>query len=147
MRGLVMVLMVIDHASMAFDGHHVAKDSALYPDAMTHALPTAEFLTRWVTHLCAPTFVFLAGTALALSVEKKVVRGISAWEIDKGILIRGAIIALLDPTIISLGSGRCRRWRSGGSSSASWGRAWSGIPRATRRCSRRSRLRPTAATR
>jgi len=106
MSGLVMVLMVIDHASMAYDGHHVAEDSALYPDAGTMLLPAAAFFTRWITHLCAPTFVFLAGTALALSVERKVVKGVGAWTIDKGILIRGAIIALMDPTIISLGSGR-----------------------------------------
>ena len=71
MRGLVMLLMVIDHASMAFDGHHVAEDSALYAGAGTMALPAAEFFTRWITHLCAPTFVFLAGTALALSVERE----------------------------------------------------------------------------
>ena len=74
MRGLVMVLMVIDHASMAFDGQHVAEDSALYPGASTMALPAAEFLTRWITHLCAPTFVFLAGTALALSVERRMAK-------------------------------------------------------------------------
>jgi uncharacterized membrane protein len=105
MRGLVMVLMVIDHASMAFDGHHVAHDSALYPDAATMALPAAEFFTRWITHLCAPTFVFLAGTALALSIERRVLKGMNAWAIDKNILIRGAIIALMDPTLISFGSG------------------------------------------
>jgi uncharacterized membrane protein len=50
--------------------------------------------------------VFLAGVALALSVERRVAKGVNAWEIDKSILTRGAIIALLDPTIISLGSGR-----------------------------------------
>jgi uncharacterized membrane protein len=106
MRGLVMLLMVIDHSSMAFDGSHVAKDSALYADAATMALPSAEFFTRWITHLCAPTFVFLAGTALALSIERRASRGENPWEIDKSILIRGGIIALLDPTIVSLGSGR-----------------------------------------
>ena len=106
MRGLVMVLMVIDHASMAFDGNHLSEDSALYPYAATMALPAGEFLTRWMTHLCAPTFLFLAGAALALSVERRAAKGASAWSIDKGILARGAIIALLDPTIISLGSGR-----------------------------------------
>ena len=105
MRGLVMVLMVIDHASMAFDGNHLAKDSAWYPDAATMALPPWEFLTRWITHICAPTFVFLAGTSLALSSERRVLRGMNAWEIDKNILIRGAIIALMDPTLISFGSG------------------------------------------
>ncbi|HET7924528.1 MAG TPA: heparan-alpha-glucosaminide N-acetyltransferase domain-containing protein, partial [Rhodanobacteraceae bacterium] len=106
MRGLVMVLMVIDHASMAFDGSHLDDDSAMYPGAATMALPGGEFFTRWITHICAPTFVFLAGVALALSTERRVARGANAWEIDKKILTRGAIIALLDPTIISLGSGR-----------------------------------------
>jgi uncharacterized membrane protein len=108
MRGLVMVLMVIDHASMAFDRTHnqVALDSAMYAEAASTALPAAAFFTRWITHLCAPTFVFLAGASLALSVERRVGRGVNAWVIDKTILIRGAIIALMDPTIVSLGSGR-----------------------------------------
>lgn len=106
MRGIVMVLMVVDHAAMAFDAHHLDHDSALYADARSMALPAAEFFTRWMTHLCAPTFVFLAGTALALSVERRVLRQVNAWEIDKSMLIRGALVALLDPTLISLGSGR-----------------------------------------
>ena len=106
MRGFVMVLMVIDHASMAFDGGHLALDSAMYPNAATAPLPAAEFFTRWMTHLCAPTFVFLAGTSLALSIERRVARGVPAWEIDKTILVRGALIAVLDPTLVSLGSGR-----------------------------------------
>jgi uncharacterized membrane protein len=104
MRGLVMVLMTIDHASMAFDAHHLDNDSALYANASTMALPAAEFFTRWMTHLCAPTFVFLMGTSLALSVERRVVKGVDGWEIDKSMLIRGSIIALLDLTVISLGS-------------------------------------------
>lgn len=106
MRGFVMVLMIIDHASMAFDGHHISEDSAMYANAATTVLPAAEFFTRWITHICAPTFVFLMGTSLALSVERRVVKGVDAWEIDKSMLTRGAIIALLDPTLISLGSGR-----------------------------------------
>lgn len=107
MRGIVMVIMLIDHASMAFDGSHkdVAMDSARFKDAGTIALPAFAFFTRWIAHICAPTFVFLAGTALALSVERKVTKGIDAWVIDKGILIRGLIITLIDPTLISLGSG------------------------------------------
>ena len=104
MRGFVMVLMVVDHASMAFDAHHLDNDSAMYADAGTMALPAAEFFTRWMTHLCAPTFVFLMGTSLALSVERRVVKGVNAWEIDKNMLMRGSIIALLDLTLISLGS-------------------------------------------
>ena len=106
MRGLVMVLMVVDHASMAFDGSHLSTDSAMYPDAASTALPAGEFFTRWITHLCAPTFVFLAGASLALSVERRMAKGEPAWEIDKSIITRGVIIALLDLTVISLGSGR-----------------------------------------
>jgi uncharacterized membrane protein len=106
MRGLVMVLMIIDHVSMAFDGTHISKDSAMYPDAATMALPAAEFFTRWMTAICAPTFVFLAGTSLALSVERRVSKGIDPWEIDKNILIRGVIILLFDLTLVSFGSGR-----------------------------------------
>jgi uncharacterized membrane protein len=106
MRGFVMVLMIFDHASMSFDRDHVDHDSALYADARTMPLPGGEFFTRWMTHLCAPTFVFLAGTALALSVERRVAKGANAWEIDKNILTRGAIIVLLDVTVISLGLGR-----------------------------------------
>jgi uncharacterized membrane protein len=106
MRGFVMMLMIIDHASMAFDAGHLDEDSAMYPGAATLALPSGEFFTRWMTHICAPTFVFLAGVALALSIERRVAKGANAWDIDKNILTRGAIIALLDLTVISLGSGR-----------------------------------------
>jgi uncharacterized membrane protein len=107
MRGWVMVIMLIDHASMAFDGAHkeIAMDSARFADAGTITLPAFAFFTRWIAHICAPTFVLLAGTALALSAEKRAARGLNAWAIDKGMLIRGAIIAMIDPTLISLGSG------------------------------------------
>jgi uncharacterized membrane protein len=106
MRGLVMILMIIDHASMAFDGSHLSEDSAMYPDAATMALPAAEFFTRWMTHICAPTFVLLAGVALALSVERRVAKGVKAREIDTFIITRGAVIALIDLTVVSFGSGR-----------------------------------------
>ena len=104
MRGFVMILMMVDHVSMAFDGHHFAEDSArTFAGVMPEAL---IFLTRWITHLCAPTFVFLAGTALAISVERKVAKGIDAKIIDRGILTRGLFILLLDPTLVSLFSWR-----------------------------------------
>ena len=105
MRGFVMILMALDHVSMAYNAQHISTDSAaLYVSGS--ALPDFAFFTRWISHLCAPVFVFLAGTALAISVERKAARGIDSWLIDKDILFRGAFIALLDPTIISLFSGR-----------------------------------------
>lgn len=106
MRGFVMILMVVDHASMAFNGNHysIARDSVT--TYLGAPLPLWEFLVRWSSHICAPTFVFLAGSALALSVERKVARGVDAWSIDRFILERGFIIALMDPTIVSLTTGR-----------------------------------------
>ncbi len=105
MRGLVMVFMVLDHVSMVYNVNHIGTDSAAKYISGT-ALPAFEFFSRWITHLCAPVFVFLAGTALAISVERKVAKGINSWQIDKDILIRGGFIALLDPTIISFFSGK-----------------------------------------
>jgi len=105
MRGFVMILMMVDHASMAFDGNHFSADSAALFDPNA-SLGAFTFLTRWVTHLCAPTFVFLAGAALALSIERRASRGQDPWSIDRTILTRGLFIALLDPTLVSLFSGR-----------------------------------------
>jgi uncharacterized membrane protein len=106
MRGFVMVLMIVDHASMAYDAGHLDEDSAMFAGSATMALPGPEFFTRWMTHICAPTFVFLAGVALALSIERRVAKGVSAAEIDKNLIIRGLIIGLLDLTVISFGSGK-----------------------------------------
>src|SRR5262249_32116340 len=76
-------------------------DSAfMYQPGM--ALPAGQFFTRWITHLCAPTFVFLAGTALALSTEKQLAAGKPAGAIDRFIVTRGLLIALLDPLWTSL---------------------------------------------
>ncbi|HMC95333.1 MAG TPA: heparan-alpha-glucosaminide N-acetyltransferase domain-containing protein [Polyangia bacterium] len=95
MRGLVMILMAIDHSSGAFNGGHLFTDAAfLYrPGA---PLPAAQFLTRWITHLCAPTFLFLAGVGLAFTVAKRRDRGASAGAIDRYILVRGVIIAAFE---------------------------------------------------
>lgn len=105
MRGIVMILMVLDHVSMAYDVNHLSTDSAAMFKAGAQ-LPDFAFLTRWVTHICAPTFVFLAGTALAISVERRLARGQDPGSIDRGIMIRGAFIAALDPTLISFFSWR-----------------------------------------
>ncbi|MCW8832542.1 MAG: heparan-alpha-glucosaminide N-acetyltransferase domain-containing protein, partial [Colwellia sp.] len=91
--------------SMAYNVDHLAKDSAANYIAGT-PLPAFEFFTRWISHLCAPVFVFLAGTALAISVERKVSKGINSNIIDKDILLRGAFIAILDPTLISIFGGK-----------------------------------------
>ncbi len=97
MRGLVMVLMTIDHAGAQYDSHHMHGDNAA-TWVVGSPLPGDEFLTRWITHLCAPVFVLLAGTSLALSSEKR--RGQPG---QTGFLIkRGLFIAALDPLWMSL---------------------------------------------
>ena len=104
MRGFVMILMTVDHASMAFNPGHNANDSASLSDPKT-TFSTLEFLTRWVTHLCAPAFIFLAGTSIALSTSRRQQASQSQWDIDKYLLSRGAFIALLDPTLVSFFNG------------------------------------------
>ncbi|MCY3554922.1 MAG: heparan-alpha-glucosaminide N-acetyltransferase domain-containing protein [Gemmatimonadetes bacterium] len=91
MRGLVMVLMAIDHASLAFNGGRLGDDS-WYAHEAGSALPAAQFFTRWITHLCAPTFVFLAGTALALSFERRRLAGALDRDLDRHLFKRALVI-------------------------------------------------------
>ncbi|MDE2847246.1 MAG: heparan-alpha-glucosaminide N-acetyltransferase domain-containing protein [Gemmatimonadota bacterium] len=91
MRGLVMVLMAIDHASLAYNGGRLGDDS-WYAHEPGSALPAAQFFTRWITHLCAPTFVFLAGTALALSFERRRLAGARDRDLDLHLFKRALVI-------------------------------------------------------
>jgi uncharacterized membrane protein len=95
MRGLVMILMAIDHSSDAFNAGHLFTDAAFLYHPGT-PLPVAQFLTRWITHLCAPTFLFLAGVGLAFTVTKQRDRGASRGAIDRYILVRGAMIVAFE---------------------------------------------------
>jgi uncharacterized membrane protein len=104
MRGLVMVLMALDHASYAFNAGRFARDSAAMwtPGA---EIPTVQFLFRALPHFGAPTFVFLAGFVLALSIAKRRAAGVSEGAIDGFLLKRGLFIILLDPLWMSFGYG------------------------------------------
>ena len=82
-RGAVMVLMAIDHVRV-FSG-------------VPAGGPTpGVFFTRWVTHFCAPAFIFLAGTAAFLYGEKVKDRGTLA----KYLVTRGAWLVLLELTVL-----------------------------------------------
>jgi uncharacterized membrane protein len=94
-RGIVMVLMTLDHASGSFNAGRLMGDSAATFDP-TSTLEPLQFVTRWVTHLCAPTFLLLSGVSLALSIERRQREGVDASVIDREILIRGALLVALD---------------------------------------------------
>ncbi|MGD8366260.1 MAG: heparan-alpha-glucosaminide N-acetyltransferase domain-containing protein [Desulfobacterales bacterium] len=100
LRGIVIVLMLVDHASFAFNGGRYVTDSVVMYKAGT-AIPPAQFLLRWVTHLCAPTFLFLAGVSLAVAVERRRAAGETAGGIDRYLVSRGLFILLLDPLWMS----------------------------------------------
>ncbi len=95
-----MVLMTIDHASGAFNAGRLLTDATHMYRPGT-ALDPAQFLTRWVTHLCAPTFLFLAGAALAVSLSRRSAAGEPARATDRHLLVRGLFILVLDPLWMS----------------------------------------------
>lgn len=101
MRGIVMILMATDHGSSAYNANRPVTDTVLFYDPSA-PLGQLEFFHRWLSHLCAPTFLFLAGTALALSIDRKLSRGVGTGSIDKDLLIRGLIILGVDLFFINL---------------------------------------------
>ncbi len=98
LRGLVIALMTVDHAGGVFDAAHMHGDAAARWTPGT-PLPAGEFLTRWVTHLCAPVFVLLAGASLVLSTERR--RDEPGQ--TRFLVTRGLFIAALDPLWMGLG--------------------------------------------
>ncbi|HRX92520.1 MAG TPA: heparan-alpha-glucosaminide N-acetyltransferase domain-containing protein [Chitinophagaceae bacterium] len=85
LRGLVMVIMALDHVRDFFYKTDITKagDAALNPTNMQTTFP-ALFFTRWITHFCAPIFVFLAGTSIYLMCQRKTKREISIFLIKRG---------------------------------------------------------------
>lgn len=91
LRGLVIVLMVLDHVRDYFHSSAFTAD----PLAMDSGDP-ALFMTRWVTHLCAPTFVFLSGVSIWLQRAN----GKSRGELGRFLLTRGLWLIFLELTVI-----------------------------------------------
>jgi len=80
LRGLVIVLMALDHTrdffgAALFDPEDLAKTTPLW------------FATRWITHLCASTFVLLAGTSAYLRGTKSGIPSLSRYLVTRGLLL------------------------------------------------------------
>jgi uncharacterized membrane protein len=94
LRGIVMVLMMLDHtrdfvhnAALQFDATDLSRTNV------------ALFLTRWITHYCAPVFVFLAGTGAYLQLAC----GKTKSELSRFLVTRGIWLIVLELTLVRLG--------------------------------------------
>lgn len=91
LRGIVMVIMALDHT------REYLLLNGFYTDPVNLATTTPIlFFTRWITHLCAPTFVFLAGTSAYLYGLKKTKKQLSLF-----LLTRGLWLITLEITIVN----------------------------------------------
>ncbi|MCU0341161.1 MAG: heparan-alpha-glucosaminide N-acetyltransferase domain-containing protein [Spirosomaceae bacterium] len=94
LRGFVMVIMALDHTR---DLMHV---DALTQDPTNLATTTPMlFFTRWITHLCAPTFVFLSGVSAFLSFQNQN----NPDESRRFMLKRGLWLIFLEFTVVNFG--------------------------------------------
>ena len=88
LRGLVMILMALDHTREYFGA------TAISPTDLTRAT-AAVFMTRWITHICAPTFFFLTGTSASLTLGRR-----SLPELSRLLVTRGLWLIVLELTIV-----------------------------------------------
>src|SRR6187551_3708675 len=91
LRGIVMIIMALDHVRDYFHA-----DAFLYDPLDLEKTSVILFFTRWITHFCAPVFVFLAGTSIFLVGERKDKKELSIF-----LLKRGLWIAFLEFTVVN----------------------------------------------
>jgi uncharacterized membrane protein len=89
LRGIVIVIMALDHARDFFT-------SARFDPSDLTQTTAPIFLTRWITHFCAPVFVFLAGTSAFLYQSRGRTRG----EVSRFLLTRGIWLVVLELTLV-----------------------------------------------
>lgn len=91
LRGFVIVVMVLDHVRDFFHAYSLKFSTT----DLAHT-DVAIFATRWVTHLCAPTFVFLAGVSIYLQRAN----GKRGWPLARFLLTRGLWLIALEVTVV-----------------------------------------------
>ena len=89
LRGAVMILMALDHTRDFFT-------DAFVPPLSPSQSDPALYGTRWITHLCAPNFMFLAGLGAALSLS----RGKSLRELSRFLVTRGLFLIAADQVVM-----------------------------------------------
>jgi len=99
LRGLIMVLMALDHANHFIAQGHSSGEywGGLFP--MYH--DTLTFLTRFVTHLAAPGFFFLMGAGMVLFADARRQRGWSRWQVIRHFLLRGFVLVALQFVVVN----------------------------------------------
>jgi len=80
LRGLVMIIMALDHTRDFFHSEGMTGD----PLNLATTTPFLYF-TRWITHFCAPVFVFLAGTGAFFQSQRKTKKELSWFLISRGL--------------------------------------------------------------
>jgi len=86
-----MVIMALDHVR---DLLHLPALTQNPTDLATTTAPI--FLTRWITHLCAPTFVFLSGTSAYLSLRRRATADARRFLLKRGLVLIGLELTLIN---------------------------------------------------
>jgi uncharacterized membrane protein len=89
LRGLIMIVMAIDHASFLVGRFHSGE---MWAGLWTRYQSPISFLTRFVTHFCAPGFFFLMGVGISLLADARIKQGWSAGRISRFLLTRGLLL-------------------------------------------------------